>query len=228
MAPAVFLSMLDGMTQVFVTGGTGYVGRPLIEKLLARGHDVRALARAGSERKLPRGVTACIGNALDGSTFRQYVASGDTLVHLVGTPHPGPGKAAEFQRIDLVSIRESVRVAREAGVAHFVYMSVAQPAPIMKDYVAVRAEGERLLRESGIPTTAVRPWYVLGPGHRWPYLLVPLYTLWNAIPATRETAQRLSLVTLEQMVESLVAAIERPAAGFRVVTAPEIKRSRSS
>ena len=41
---------------VFITGGTGYLGRPLIERLLANGHDVRALIRAGSESKLPPGL----------------------------------------------------------------------------------------------------------------------------------------------------------------------------
>ena len=41
---------------VFVTGGTGYLGRPLIRELLIRGHTVRALVRPGSEKKLPAGV----------------------------------------------------------------------------------------------------------------------------------------------------------------------------
>ena len=207
---------------VFVTGGSGYVGRPLIEALLARGHDVRALVRPGSEHRLFPGCTPVSGNALDGSSFMDRVRVRDTFVQLVGTPHPGPQKGAEFRRVDLVSARESVRVARDAGVSHFVYMSVAHPAPIMREYVAVRMEGERLLRESGLNTTILRPWYVLGPGHRWPYVLIPFYGLLNAIPATRETAQRLSLVTLKQMVDALVHAVENPAQGTRVVAAPEI------
>ena len=200
--------------RVFVTGGTGYIGRPLIEVLVKRGHDVRALVRPGSEHKLPPGCSALPGNALDGSTFRDYVSDGDTFVQLIGTPHPGPAKAEEFKKVDLVSVRESVRVA--------------QPAPIMQEYIAVRSEGEVLLRASNIPTTAIRPWYVLGPGHRWPYLMIPLYAIWNAIPSTRETAQRLALVTREQMIATLVAAIEVPASGFRMMTAQDIKRGGAS
>ena len=54
---------------VFVTGGTGYLGRRLIPELARRGHAVRALARPGSEGKLPVGCQAVVGNALDGMTF---------------------------------------------------------------------------------------------------------------------------------------------------------------
>jgi nucleoside-diphosphate-sugar epimerase len=55
---------------VFVTGGTGYVGRPLITQLLASGHEVRALVRSRSEKKLPPGCHAIPGNALDGKSLR--------------------------------------------------------------------------------------------------------------------------------------------------------------
>jgi uncharacterized protein YbjT (DUF2867 family) len=81
---------------VFVTGGTGYVGRPLIAALIARGHVVHALVRPGSEAKLPFGAVAATGDALEESTFASAIPPGATLVHLVGTPHPNPAKAAEF------------------------------------------------------------------------------------------------------------------------------------
>src|SRR5262249_35569487 len=113
--------------RVFVTGGTGYIGRPLIRELLARGHAVRALVRAGSERKLPEGAVAAIGDAL--GDFAALVPPSDTLVHLVGTPHPGPHKAREFRSVDLASIRAAVAAATRAGVRHLVYVSVAHPAP---------------------------------------------------------------------------------------------------
>ena len=95
------------------------------------------------------------------------------FVQLIGVPHPSPAKAKEFREIDLVSVRESVAAATVARVAHFVYLSVAQPAPIMQTYVDVRAEGERLAASSGMRATFVRPWYVLGPNHRWPYAILP-------------------------------------------------------
>src|ERR1041385_4151892 len=169
---------------VFITGGTGYLGRRLIPRLIERGHEVAALVRPGSERKLPSGSRAVPGNALDQSTFTNRIKPADTFVQLVGVPHPGPAKAKEFRAIDLVSARESVAAAVAAGVDHFVYVSVAQPAPVMKVYQDVRAQGEAMIRASGMKATLLRPWYILGPGHRWPYFLVPAYWLFEWFPAT--------------------------------------------
>jgi NADH dehydrogenase len=100
--------------QVFVTGGTGYLGRPLIRELIARGHTVRALVRAGSESKLPAAAQAVVGNALDASEWAEAIRPADTLVHLVGTPHPSPWKGREFHDIDLRSVRASVAAAASA------------------------------------------------------------------------------------------------------------------
>src|SRR5690242_1922727 len=115
---------------VFVTGGTGYVGRPLIERLLARGHTVRALARSGSENKLPAGCDVVIGNALSANSYSDRIRPADTFVQLVGVPHPSPAKVAEFRRIDLSSASGAIQAAARLGIEHFVYVSVAHPAPV--------------------------------------------------------------------------------------------------
>ena len=99
---------------VFVTGGTGYLGQPLIRALIQRGHAVRALARPASQQRLPPAATAVIGDALDAATFAHAVAPADTFVHLVGTPHPSPAKAEQFRAVDRVSIK-AARERREPG-----------------------------------------------------------------------------------------------------------------
>ena len=209
--------------RVFVTGGTGYVGRPLITQLLERGHEVHALVRPGSERRLPAGCQAISGDALDGKSYASKIAPADTFVQLVGVSHPSPAKAAEFRNIDLASGRSAVEAAKVASVQHFVYVSVAHPAPVMKTYLEVRSQCEALISHSGMNATILRPWYVLGPGHRWPYLLIPMYKLMELLPSTREGATRLGLVTLGQMVRALVSAVETPANGVRIVEVPQIR-----
>ena len=213
---------------ILVTGGTGYIGTHLIPKLLARRHRVRVFARAESRGKVPAGATVVIGDALDGRSVESAMRQGDTVIHLVGTAHPNPSKADQFEKVDLISIRSTVSAAKNAGIAHLIYVSVAQPAPVMRAFLWVRTLGETMIREAGLTATIVRPWYVLGPDHRWPVLIKPLYKLAELIPATRATAERLGLVTIEQMVDALVRSVEHsPLPGQRrIVEVPEIKRAR--
>jgi uncharacterized protein YbjT (DUF2867 family) len=211
------------MAFVFLTGATGFMGRQLAAELVGRGHTVRALVRAGSEKRLTPGCEGVTGDPLDAATYRGSVAPMDTFVHLVGVSHPGPAKAAEFRSVDLASAKAAVDAAVFADIRHFVYVSVAQPAPVMKEYIAARSEAEAALRASALHTTILRPWYVLGPGRRWPLLLLPMYWLMGALPPTRDSARRLGLVTLPQMIRTLVRAVEEPATGVRILEVPQIR-----
>jgi len=210
---------------VFVTGGTGYIGRRLSAALLQRGHRVRVLTRPASAGHVPDGARAVMGDALDATSFVADLGPGDTLVHLVGTPHPSPATAAEFRRVDLPSIEASVTAALAAGVAHLVYVSVARPAPVMAAYIAVRSAGEAAIARARLTATVLRPWYVLGPGHWWPVVLLPIYGIFRLLPRTREGAERLGLVTIRQMIEALVRAVEMPppAGTVRIVEVPGIR-----
>ena len=82
---------------------------------------------------------------------------------------------------------------------------------------------KRLIRESGMAATFVRPWYVLGPGRRWPYALIPLYALARLFPATRDGAQRLALVTLQQMTQALAWAVENPPEHIQTIEPPQMR-----
>ncbi len=214
--------------RVFVTGGTGYIGQRLIRALCARGHQVEAVVRPGSEKKLPSGGTPVVGNALEGASYASHLSRGHTFVQLVGVTHPSPAKAQQFVDVDERSAMEAIRVAREANVRHFVYVSVAHPAPAMHAYIAVRTRCEEAIRAAALNATILRPWYVLGPGHHWPRILIPMYWLAERIPSMREGARRLGLVTIDQMVAALVRAVENPVSGIEIVDVPRIREARLS
>jgi uncharacterized protein YbjT (DUF2867 family) len=138
-----------------------------------------------------------------------------------------PSISKESRDIDLVSIKVAIKAASDAGIQHFVYVSVAQPAPMMKAFIEVRSAGEGTIRDSGMDSTFVRPLYVLGPRHWWPYFILPGYWVLERLPGTRDSAQRLGLVRIAQILNALVWSIEHPPAGIRIVDVPQIRRLRS-
>ncbi len=164
-----------------------------------------------------------MADALAKLTNADQVAPADKFVHIVGVSHPSPAKAEHYRTIDLAAARAAVAAASAAAVRHFVYVSVAHPAPVMKAYWKARQEAEKLIAQSGLNATVLRPWYVLGPGHRWPVLLLPLYWAASLIPLTRLGARRLGLVTLQQMITALTYAVEHPIEGMRTVSVRKIR-----
>jgi uncharacterized protein YbjT (DUF2867 family) len=215
----------DDATRVFITGGTGYIGRRLIPVLRRQGCMVTALVRAGSEGKLPPGCQVVVGNPLDRTSFEGAIEPYSTFVQLVGVPHPSPAKAQQFYDIDLASARASIDAAAARQVDHFVYVSVAQPAPIMKAYQLSRAIAEGHLAHSGLTSSVLRPWYVLGPGHRWPIVLTQFYWIAERRTSSRAAALRLGLVTIDQMVATLALVVAAPPRTSRILTVPDIRRA---
>jgi len=169
------------MADVVVNGGTGYLGQRLVRALIARGHQVRVLARPQSLSRVPAGAMRVVGDALDAGSV----------------------------------------AARGAGVSHFIYVSVAHPAPIMQAYIDARVAGEAAIREAGLTATVLRPWYVLGPGHRWAAGLLPLYWVLELIPSTKGGHYK---ALLGRSVDGIFTA-----AGSGVKSSPGLmKRSASS
>lgn len=208
---------------VFITGGTGYIGSSLIPELERFNFTVTSLVRKGSESKLSGSGRIVTGSALDESSYSGFVRGCDTFIHLVGAKIPLTGMKDKFKSVDLVSVQEAVKSALKSDVKHFIYLSVAHPAPVMKDYINVRMKGEELLVHSGMNVSLIRPWYVLGPGHKWPYVLLPFYKLFEKIPFTKDAVKRLGLVKLNQLLSCIVYAVNNPPGGVRIYNTEDIK-----
>lgn len=211
------------MTRVAIAGSTGFMGRALVAALVARGVHVTSIMRPGTESRLPAGAHCLIADPLNRATFLDAIRGFDAFVQLIGTPSPNPAKAEEFRRIDGGAGKEGAWACKEAGIPHYVYLSVPLDIPVMKAYVAVRAEVEALISSLGLSATIIRPFYVLGPGRRWPYAIMPLLWLARLIPGLSRQARTMVFNTREQVVHAIVNAIEHPPTGIDVWDARRLK-----
>ena len=70
----------------------------------------------------------------------------------------------------------------------------------------------------------IRPWYVIGPGHYWPYPFIPFYKLFEIIPKTKEAALRLGLVKIGQMINCITFVVKNPTEKIKIYDVKDIKR----
>ena len=216
----------ENVPAVFVTGGTGYVGTRLVRRLLKNRYRVLVLTRAGSEQKVPAGAEIISADPFDAASFRQFIPRNSIFVQLLGVAHPSPAKAKQFEEIDLRSVKTSADAAKHAGVSHFIYISVAMsPSRLMAAYQAVRHEGEAYCKRQDLNCTFIRPWYVLGPGHWWPVLLFPFYGIAELVPSWRKKARAKALVTINQLLTTLLYAIGTVPPKFTIFEIKDIRKT---
>jgi nucleoside-diphosphate-sugar epimerase len=163
--------------RVLVTGATGFVGRATCGQLLERGHEVAALVRRpGSE---PAGTTAVHGDiAAAGAGLDEVVAGArpDAIVHLAAEI-ASQRSEAKIRATNVDGTERLVRAAQSAGRPKIVFCSTVvtgeahgellepdRPLPVETPYGRSKQDGERIVRESGLPHAIVRPSHVYGPG----------------------------------------------------------------
>jgi hypothetical protein len=64
---------------------------------------------------------------------------------------------------------------------------------------------------------------VLGPGHWWPYAILPIYWILEQLPNMKDSTQRLGLITIDQMLNALAWAVQNPSSGVQIVDVPRIR-----
>ncbi|WP_097186104.1 SDR family oxidoreductase [Blastococcus haudaquaticus] len=167
------------MTTILVTGATGALGRPTVERLRAAGHDVRALSR----RSGPGLVT---GDLLTGAGVPAAVTGASVVVHL----------ATGLRRKDPVIARTLLDAARAARVEHLVLISIVGIEHIPLGYYRDKVEIERLVAASGVPHTILRATQfhtlvdqLFTVQRRLPVLLAPSFDVQPIAPV--EVADRL-------------------------------------
>jgi uncharacterized protein YbjT (DUF2867 family) len=136
---------------ILVTGATGTVGRHVVEQLVERGANVRALVRDPAKASLPANVTAVEGNLLDVDSLRRGFAGVSTLF-LLNAVAPD-----EFTQALI-----ALNVAREAGIERIVYLSVIHSDRYVNvPHFAGKFGVERMLEQMGFSATILRPAYFI-------------------------------------------------------------------
>jgi 2-alkyl-3-oxoalkanoate reductase len=170
--------------KALVTGGNGFVGKAIAQLLLARGDEVRSVARSDAPELRALGIDTHRGDIADEAVAKRAVEGGIDVVFHVAAKAGVWGPREEFERSNVVGTERLVRAAREAGIRRFVFTSspsvvfgghdlegvdesVPYPETYSADYPRTKAQAERFVlaqNDKDFATVALRPHLVWGPG----------------------------------------------------------------
>ena len=200
--------------KVFVTGGTGFVGLYLLEELLAAGHTVRCLVRAGSEGKLPlrEGIEVRLGDVTDPSSLEGSLEGCEALIHLVGIIREFPARGITFERLHTEATRNVVAAAALQGVRRYVQMSAnGARLDAATPYHRTKWDAEEAVRSSGLAWTIFRPSLIFGPGDQFINMLADLIRRAPLVPVIGNGRYQMAPIAVEDVVSCFVRALEHPA-----------------
>ncbi len=157
----------SGKGLVAVAGATGRTGVPVVEQLVARGFQVRALVRdvTAAKGRFPPGVELVSADVRDPKSLDAALRGAKYLISTIGAgggPKADPSNGA--REIDNLGVANLAKAAKTAGVSQMVLVSSAtvtkaaeNTLAFMRPILAAKFEGEQALRKSGVPYTIVRP-----------------------------------------------------------------------
>ena len=234
--------------KILVTGGTGFLGRRTVARLVERGHEVRLLVRPGSSRqRFPDSVGFAEGDVTDRGSVERAVEGCEALVHaaaLVKILAP----PSEFDRINLGGLDNALGAAASRGVRRIVYVSsfialgptergpggvldeTAEPHERrwINDYERTKTLADASARkaiELGAPLSVVYPGVIYGPGELTEGNIVVRHILDLAhgkLPALLgRPERRLNYAFVDDVAEGVVRTLEQAPAGARYVLGGE-------
>lgn len=202
---------MTGM-RVVVLGGTGFVGRQLVARLVRHGHQVTVLSRNREMKRDLRVLPSVTLRTLDVHD-RQLLASAftgaDAVVNLVGILNERGFSGKGFRKAH-VELTQSVIIAcRGAGVRRLLQMSSLRAGEGESHYLKSRGEAEKLVRESGLRWAIVRPSVIFGPGDGLYNRFASLLRLLPVIPLARAKA-KFAPVYVGDVAEAMARILEHP------------------
>lgn len=216
--------LLAGLPQprrILVAGASGFVGRQLVARLLARGHRVRALSRSPHPELARERMEWRRADVTEPESLRGAAEGQDAVVHLVGIAEERAGST--FHRVHVAGTRNLLAEAHRAGVGRFIFMSVAGARSDGSPFFRTKHEAEREVADSGLPYVILRPSIIYGPGDQFTTGLALLLRRLPVFPVLGAGGLRLQPVAVEDVTDALAQAVERSdlEAGVYELAGPE-------
>ncbi len=202
--------------RITVVGGTGFIGRQLVERLVRRGVSVRTVSRRARADSVPAThIERVVGSIEDPATIERAVDGTDAVVNLVGTT--AAKSATQFYALHRDAPRRLAEAARRAGVRRLVHVSamgIGLEAPSLAD--RSKAAGEHAVREVFPDADFVRPALVYGPGDHFFTRFAELARSAPAIPMIGHGRTRFQPIHVEDIAEAMARLLEQPRSHGRV------------
>ena len=221
--------------RALVTGGGGFLGKAIVERLRARGDHVQSFSRGDYPELRALGVPLFQGDLTDRDALLRAAQGCDVIFHVAAKPGIW-GPYQEYYRTNVVGTENVLAICRQLGIARLVYTStpsvvfngrdqegIDESAPYPDHYHAhyprTKAHAERLVlqaNDSGLSTTALRPHLIWGPGdhHLIPRILARARAGQLRRIGTR--ANRVDSVYIDNAADAHVLAADRMAPGAPV------------
>jgi NADH dehydrogenase len=200
--------------RIAIIGGTGFVGGYLVDALLAAGHEVRLLVRAGSEDKVlrPNEVSTISGDLNSNGTLRKLLEGCEAAIYNVGLLREFPSRGITFEAAQYQGVVDTVAAAKESGVRRLLLMSAIGVKSPGTAYQDTKFRAERHALESGLDVTVLRPSVIFGDPRGTMEFATQLYRdmVRPPLPAPAFPGVRMSPVHIEDVAAAFAAALEQP------------------
>lgn len=195
--------------KILVTGGTGVIGEGVIPELIARGHSVRLLSRhAEDDAKQWEGVEPFNGNVAEAETLNGAADGCDAVVHIAGIAEEDPPKLT-FEAVNVGGTRNILEEAKRANARRFVFVSSLGADRGASDYHKSKLAAEKLVEQSGLEWTIVRPGNVYGPGDEVISTVLKMVRALPAVPIIDDGEQEFQPIWHEDLAKVLASTVER-------------------
>jgi nucleoside-diphosphate-sugar epimerase len=220
-------------SKYLITGATGFVGGHIAEACTARGHGVRALARAGSDTSAIEraGVEIIRGDLTDPSAIQRAVDGVDIVVHCAAKVGDS-GAVEEYRTVNVEALRSLLDACRSRPLKRFIHMSSlgvyeakhhhgtdeSEPLPRahLDGYTQTKVEADHLAQEYqkkySIPLVILRPGFVYGPRDRvvLPNLIKRMTK--GKVHYLGGDRRALNTIYIGNLIEAVFLAAEKPEA----------------